>query len=70
MTEAIVKAVSLLVTVKTRLGWDETVKILSRLPKTAGRRHQSHYNPWKDTLAVIQRRSGLDSIGEVRNNPR
>jgi tRNA-dihydrouridine synthase B len=71
MTEAIVKAVNLPVTVKTRLGWDDEnrniVEIAERLQDTGicgitihGRTRAQHYKGDADWTL----------IGEVKNNPR
>ena len=49
MTEAIVKAVNLPVTVKTRLGWDDENKnIVEIAEQLAGCRHQGIDNTWKN----------------------
>ena len=71
MTEAIVKAVKLPVTVKTRLGWDENsrniVEIAERLQDTGISALTIHGR----TRAQLYRGSAdWTLIGEVKNNPR
>lgn len=71
MTEAIVKAVRLPVTVKTRLGWDDDsrniVEIAERLQDTGIRALTIHGR----TRAQMYRGSAdWTLIGEVKNNPR
>ena len=71
MTEAIVKAVKLPVTVKTRLGWDEQstniVEVAERLQDTGSSALTIHGR----TRAQLYRGAAdWTLIGEVKNNPR
>ena len=71
MTEAIVKAVSLPVTVKTRLGWDDNskniVEIAERLQDVGIRGLTIH---GRTRAQMYKGEADWTLIGEVRNNPR
>ena len=54
MTGAIVKAVKLPVTVKTRIGWDdENRNIVEIAERLTGYRNKRSDNPWKDKGSAI-----------------
>jgi len=71
MTEAIVKAVSLPVTVKTRLGWDENskniVEVAEKLQDTGIKAITIH---GRTRSQLYKGEADWTLIGEVRNNPR
>jgi tRNA-dihydrouridine synthase B len=71
MTEAIVKAVKLPVTVKTRLGWDEEskniVEVAERLQDTGIRALTIH---GRTRAQLYKGTADWRLIGEVKNNPR
>lgn len=71
MTEAIVKAVKLPVTVKTRLGWDEKskniVEIAERLQDVGIKAITIH---GRTKVQLYKGNADWTLIGEVRNNPR
>jgi tRNA-dihydrouridine synthase B len=71
MTEAIVKAVKLPVTVKTRLGWDEEnkaiVEIAERLQDTGIQALTIH---GRTRAQLYKGNADWTLIGEVKNNPR
>lgn len=71
MTEAIVKAVKLPVTVKTRIGWDEEskkiVEIAERLQDTGISALTIH---GRTRSQLYKGKADWTLIGEVRNNPR
>ena len=71
MTEAIVKAVSLPVTVKTRLGWDENSKNIVEVAEKlqdAGIKAITIHGRTRSQL--YKGEADWTLIGEVRNNPR
>ena len=61
LIDAVVGAVSIPVTLKTRLGWDDNMRNapeLARRGRSSGRADDHH--PWPHALSVLQGNSGLD----------
>lgn len=70
ITEAVVKAVSTPVTVKTRLGWDDNTKIITTLAKQLQDRGVSALTIHGRTRAQMYKgNADWSLIGEVKNNP-
>ncbi len=70
MTKAIVDAVRLPVTVKTRLGWDETTqKYRGHCRKASGCWHKRTHDPWANPGSAIQRQGRLDAYRPGKKQP-
>jgi tRNA-dihydrouridine synthase len=69
MTEAIVKATKLPVTVKTRLGWDEESKNVVEVAERLQDMYTGAYRSWQNARADVQGRSRLDVDSEDQGEP-